>query len=126
MISFKLVVLMKESIIKIKSYHFSLNVIKLYQNLQIEKEFVVSKQLLRSGTSIGANVEEALAGQSKRDFIAKMSISSKEARESKCWLRLLNDSDLTRISVSKLLDDVEEIIKILTAIVKTSQESIKN
>ena len=117
---------MKKSIIKNKSYHFSLNVIKLYQNLRIEKEFVISKQLLRSATSIGANVEEALAGQSKKDFIAKMSISSKEARESQSWLRLLNDSDLTQISVLQLLKDVEEIIKILTAIVKTSQESMRH
>ncbi|WP_437823523.1 four helix bundle protein [Tenacibaculum mesophilum] len=72
---------MKESIIQGKSFQFSLKIISLYKKLQQEKEFIISKQLLRSGTSIGANIEEALAGQSKRDFISKMSISSKEARE---------------------------------------------
>ncbi|MEQ3499059.1 four helix bundle protein [Tenacibaculum sp. SSH1-16] len=72
---------MKESIVQGKSFQFSLKIISLYKKLQQEKEFIISKQLLRSGTSIGANIEEALAGQSKRDFISKMSISSKEARE---------------------------------------------
>ncbi|WP_370641873.1 MULTISPECIES: four helix bundle protein [unclassified Tenacibaculum] len=72
---------MKESIVQGKSFQFSLKIISLYKKLQQEKEFIFSKQLLRSGTSIEANIEEALAGQSKRDFISKMSISSKEARE---------------------------------------------
>lgn len=115
---------MKESIIKNKSYQFSLQIIRLYKQLQEEREFVLSKQLLRSGTSIGANVEEALAGQSKKDFIAKMSISSKEARESKYWLRLLKDSSMTKLPVDDLLNDVDELIKILTAIVKTSQSNL--
>lgn len=74
---------MKESIVQKKSFQFSLKIISLYKMLQKEKEFVISNQILRSGTSIGANIEEALAGQSKRDFTAKMSISSKEARETK-------------------------------------------
>ncbi|MDF1516720.1 MAG: four helix bundle protein [Lutibacter sp.] len=112
---------MGESIIKNKSFQFSLNIIELYKKLVAEKEYIISRQLLRSGTSIGANIEEALAGQTKKDFIAKMSISSKEARETKYWLRLLNESDLTSICVNKLLVDVEEMIKMLTAIVKTSQ-----
>ncbi|NQV77319.1 MAG: four helix bundle protein, partial [Lutibacter sp.] len=71
---------MSESIIKEKSFQFSLKIIRLYKELLSENEYILSKQLLRSGTSIGANIEEALAGQSKKDFIAKMSISSKEAR----------------------------------------------
>ncbi|NCP20838.1 MAG: four helix bundle protein [Flavobacteriales bacterium CG03_land_8_20_14_0_80_35_15] len=95
--------------------------IELYKKLVAEKEYIISRQLLRSGTSIGANIEEALAGQTKKDFIAKMSISSKKASETKYWLRLLNERDLTSICVNKLLVDVEEMIKMLTAIVKTSQ-----
>ena len=80
--------------------------------------------MLRSGTSIEANVEEAIAAQSKKDFIAKMSISSKEARETKYWLRLLNESKYINIDYLEYLKDIEEIINILTAIVKTSQSGI--
>ncbi|WP_047787995.1 four helix bundle protein [Tenacibaculum mesophilum] len=112
---------MKESIVQGKSFQFSLKIISLYKKLQQEKEFIISKQLLRSGTSIGANIEEALAGQSKRDFISKISISSKEARETKYWLRLLN---LTNIDVKDILSDIHELIRLLTAIVKTSQQSL--
>ncbi len=115
---------MSESIIKNKSFEFSLKIIGLYTQLLSEKEFIISRQLLKSGTSIGANIEEALAGQSKKDFIAKMSISSKEARETKYWLRLLNKSELTLINVNNHLEDVEELIKMLTAIVKTSQQRL--
>jgi four helix bundle protein len=98
--------------------------IELYRILAENKEYIISKQLLRSGTSIGANVEEAIAAQSKKDFIAKMSISSKEARETKYWLRLLNESKYIDINYSEYLKDIEEIINILTAIVKTSQSGI--
>jgi len=86
-----------------------------------QKEYVLSKQLLKSATSIGANVEEALAGQSRKDFIAKMAIASKEARETKYWLLLIEKSNLIEIDVSKHLINIEEIIRILTSIVKTSQ-----
>ena len=80
----------QENIILDKSFAFSVRIVKLYKYLCNEKkEYVLSKQLLRCGTSIGANINEAQAGQSKNDFIAKMSISSKEARESKCWIDLL-------------------------------------
>ena len=85
------------------------------------KEYVLSKQLLKSATSIGANVEEALAGQSRKDFIAKMAIASKEARETKYWLLLIEKSNLIEIDVSQYLKNIEEIIRILTSIVKTSQ-----
>ena len=115
---------MKESIVKKKSFGFSLKIISLYKKLQEEKEFIISKQILRSGTSIGANVEEALAGQSKRDFTAKMSISSKEARETKYWLLLLKQSELTSIDVNSLILDIDELIRILTSIVKTSQQNL--
>jgi four helix bundle protein len=115
---------MKESLIQKKSFEFSLRVISLFRELKKEKEFIISNQLLRSGTSIGANVEEASAAQSKRDFIAKMAISSKEARETKYWLRLLKESQLTQIDVKYLLLDIEELIRILTSIVKTSQRNL--
>jgi len=90
--------------------------------MKLQNEYVLSKQLLHSGTSIGANVEEALAGISKKDFIAKMSISSKEARETRYWLRLIDKSNIVQIELLKTLQDIESIINILTKIVKTSQE----
>ena len=106
------------------SFEFSLQIIQLYKILVEKKEFVLSKQLLRSGTSIGANVEEAMAGQTRKDFIMKMSIASKEARESRYWLRLLDKSKLVELDYSPYLNSIEHIINILTKIVKTSQESL--
>ena len=97
-----------------------MTVVALYKRLVECREFVLPKQLLRAGTSIGANVEEALAGQSKRDFAAKMAIALKEARESRYWLKLLRESDLTDLDVSQELDRIEELIRILTAIIKTA------
>jgi four helix bundle protein len=111
-----------------QSFAFAVRVVKLSQMLQKEHhEFILSKQLLRSGTSIGANVNEAQAAQSKKDFIAKISISSKEARESKYWLDLLvatNYLDVTQVHVKTLLDDITSLIKILTSIIKTSQQNL--
>ena len=106
------------------SFGFSLLVIGLYKKLIDNKEYVLSKQLLRSATSIGANIEEAIASQSKRDFISKMSIASKEARETRYWLRLLDKSKLVDLDYLSYLNSVEHIINILTKIVKTSQESV--
>ncbi len=114
----------QENIIQARSFQFSLKMIAFYQILIEKKEFIISKQLLRCSTSIGANIEEALAAQTKKDFIAKMSISSKEARETKYWLRLLNESKYIEYDYSELLGEIEEIINILTAIVKTSQSRI--
>lgn len=115
---------MKENLIKDKSYAFALATIKLYQSLIQRKEFVLSKQLLRSATSIGANVEEATAGQSRADFLSKMSIASKEARESNYWLRLLRDSQIvSEQEVQSLLAESESLIRILTAIVKSTAET---
>jgi four helix bundle protein len=112
---------MKENIIQIKSYDFALRIIDLYRNLCKANEYVLSKQLLRSGTSIGANVEEAQAGQSRADFIAKMAIASKEARETNYWLRLLRDSRIVDLGeIEPLLAESESIINILTPIIKTS------
>lgn len=111
----------KENIIQSKSFDFSLEIISLYQCLIDENEYVISKELLKSGTSIGANVEEATAAQSWKDFIAKMSIASKEARETDYWLRLLDKSDLSDIEVSSWLRKSGELVRILTSIVKTTQ-----
>lgn len=118
--------MVKENIIQKKTFHFSLKIIGLYKELKDKNEFIISKQVLRSGTSIGANVEEALAGQTRKDFIAKMSIASKEARETRYWLRLLQTSQLYKIDYSSYLKDIEEIVNILTAIVKTSQTKQKS
>jgi len=87
---------------------------------------VISKQLLRSGTSIGANIEEASAAQSKKDFIAKMAIASKEARETKYWLMLLQKGQSVNKNLDRNLSDIEEIVKIMTSIIKTSQDKLKN
>ncbi len=107
-----------------KSFRFSLKIIELYKAMKSENEFIISKQVLRCGTSIGSNVSESVAAQTKKDFIAKMSIASKEARETKYWLMLLKESKFINYDFSELLNDVEEIIKILTSIVKTSQNKI--
>lgn len=112
----------KENVILTKSFDFALGIIELYKKMMVQREYVLSKQVLKSGTSIGANVEEAMAGISKRDFIAKMSISSKEARETKYWLRLIKHSKIVDVEVEGLLQQAEELIRILTAIVKTSQK----
>jgi four helix bundle protein len=113
---------MGQSIVKEKSFTFALQTIRVYQQLQSEKEFGLSKQLLRSGTSIGANVEEALAAQSRRDFLSKMSIASKEARETRYWFRLVQTSRLSRADLAEPLASVEELIRILTSIVKTTAQ----
>jgi four helix bundle protein len=116
----------EKSPIKEKSYSFALTVIELYKLLNQKNEYVMSKQLLRSGTSIGANVEEALAGQSRPDFLSKMSIASKEARESNYWLRLLRDSKIIeKKHLDKPLIESDELVRILTAIVKTTGCDIK-
>jgi four helix bundle protein len=116
----------KENLILEKSFTFSLSIIELFKHLKSNNGFIISKQLLRSGTSIGANINESTAAQSKADFIHKMSIASKEARETKYWLMLLNKSQLVVINLDKYLKEIDEIINILTAIVKTSQQNNKN
>src|SRR5215217_6976528 len=117
---------MKENKILELTFDFSVQIIELYKKLIEQKEYVLSKQLLRSATSIGANVEEANAAQSKRDFIAKMAIASKEARETKYWLQLLERTRLVDLDYSLYLEKVDHIINIVTKIVKTSQESIQH
>lgn len=109
--------------IRQRTFNFSVQIIELYKHLRNEKkEFTLGKQVLRSGTSIGANVEEATAAQSKRDFIAKMSISLKEARETNYWLRLLKETGYIKKDV--LIVESEEIMNILGAIIRTSKKNI--
>lgn len=117
---------MKRNLIKEKVFAFSLLAIDLYKLLIEEKEFVISKQFLKSSTSIGANVEEALAGYSFKDFAAKMSIASKEARESMYWLKLLEYGSFINFDYTLIKEENERLIRILTSIVKSSQSKIKN
>ncbi|RLC50028.1 MAG: four helix bundle protein, partial [Candidatus Cloacimonadota bacterium] len=109
------------NIIQDKSYDFALKIIELYKNLYSEKQFIdLLRQLLRSGTSIGANVEEAIGAQTKKDFYAKFYIAYKEARETNYWLKLLRDSKIIpENNANQLLDDCLEIRKIIGAITKT-------
>lgn len=106
------------------SFHFALDSIQLYKILVEQREYVISKQFLKSATSIGANIEEANAAQTKKDFVAKMSIASKEAREARYWLKLLDKSQLVQYNYLPFMISIEHIINILTKIVKTSQASI--
>ena len=111
------------SIVKGKSKKFAVRVVKLYQYLNEEKqEYVMSKQLLRSGTSVGANVYEALQAQSKVDFTAKMSISLKEISETEYWLEILHETGyLSETEYLSIYKDCKELVRLLTSIVKTSR-----
>ena len=103
-----------------KSYQFALDSIEMYKILQRKKEFTLGKQLLRCGTSIGANVEEAIGGHSRQDFGWKISIAYKEAREAHYWLRLLRDSNyLNSGEANILISKADELIRILGSIQKT-------
>ncbi len=115
----------KDNVVQVKSYAFAVKVIKTYQQLcASRKEFVLSKQLLRSGTSIGANIEEAIGGQSEKDFYAKLSIAYKEARETNYWIRLLKDTDYLKEEESEsLLNDIDELLRIIGSIQKTLRNS---
>ena len=108
-----------------KSKAFALRIVKTYQYLVGEKkEFVLSKQMLRSGTSIGANVKEAIRGQSKADFYAKMNIALKEASETEYWLELLHESGYLEKSVFETIyADCQEVLRILVSITKTQKEA---
>ncbi len=111
-----------ENALKQKSYSFALDIVKVCLSLQEKREFVLSKQLLRSGTAIGAMVEEANQAESKADFIHKLSISNKEANETQYWIRLLIDSKvIDSVQGEVLLKQCTELIKILTASIKTSK-----
>jgi four helix bundle protein len=109
-----------------KSYDFALDIIMLYKFLVEEKkEFILCKQLLRSGTSIGANIREAVEGQTKADFLSKMNTSLKEARESLYWINLLNDSNYIDLKQKQeVYKKCEELIRMLTSIVKTTKQKL--
>jgi four helix bundle protein len=106
-----------------KSYAFAVRIVRLYQHLvATKKEYVLSKQVLRAGTSIGANVEEAIGGQSRADFVSKLGIAYKEARETSYWLRLLKDTDyLTGTEFQSIHADVEELCRIIGSIQKSTK-----
>ena len=116
---------MKDNIIQQKTFDFAVRVVKAYQHLvKTKNEFVLSKQFLRSGTSIGANVEEAIGSQSQSEFLAKLSISYKEARETNYWIRLMAATDyLTKNEADSLLKDVTEIQKIIAKIRITTKNN---
>ena len=112
------------NVVRDKSYAFAVRVVKAYRYLAEERrEYVLSKQLLRAGTSIGANVEEAIGGQSSKDFYSKLSVAYKEARETHYWIRLLTDTEyLTASQANSLLADADELLKIIGRILKTLRE----
>lgn len=115
---------MKENVIKNKSFDFALRIVKLYQFLCDKNEFVLSKQLLRSGTAIGALVREAEHAESTADFIHKLSIALKEANESDYWIDLLHQSDyLDEVSYKSIQADLLEILKLLVSIIKTLKQN---
>ena len=114
----------KDNLIQSKTYDFSIRIVKLFQYLAQEKqEFVLSKQILRCGTSIGANIEEAIGGQSTKDFFMKITIAYKEARETRYWIRLLADTGYIDNQMKEsLLNDIDEILRIIGSIQKTIKD----
>ncbi len=119
---------MKENIIKSKSFDFAIRIVNLYSFLCEQKqEYILSKQLLRSGTSVGAMVREAEHAQSKVDFVHKMSIAQKEINETLYWLELLKETNyLEAKQFQSIHEDAEEVIKLITSIIKTSKSNINN
>ena len=115
-----------KSVLKSKSYDFALRIINLYKYLvESKKEFILSKQLLKSGTAVGALIREAEFAQSKKDFVSKMSIALKEANETNYWIDLLKDSKyLEKKEYESINDDVKELIKMLVSTIKTSKKNL--
>ena len=112
----------KNNIIQIKSFHFSRKVIQICKDLKNNREYELSRQLLKSGTSIGANMEEAIGAFSKKDFIYKLSIAYKEARETSYWIRLLKaNGDIPIPEAVELLDESQQLERLLVSILKTSK-----
>ena len=117
-----------DNVIKDKSFDFALRIVKLYKHLiNFKGEYVMSKQLLRAGTSIGANVSEAVQAQTKPDFLTKMNVALKEAAETEYWLKLLLASEyLTKEEYKSVNDDCAELLRLLVSIVKTSKQNPNN
>jgi four helix bundle protein len=117
---------MKENVIKNKSFAFALRIVKAYQFLSEKKEFVLSKQMLRSGTAIGAMVREAEQAESSADFVHKMAVALKEANETEYWIELLGQSGYMEEKVANSLkNDLTEILKLLTSIIKSTKQNNK-
>ena len=110
-----------KNLIQEKGFEFAVSIVKYSKQLRTQNELTIANQLLRSGTSVGANVEEALAGSSKKDFIHKMAIALKEARESKYWLRLIHESDIDKNNLN-LMEESNPLVNILSKIIKTSKD----
>src|SRR5688500_15232060 len=127
-LKYKLLAVMKDNVIVIKSYQFAVRIVKLHVHLSKKlREYQLSSQLLRSGTSIGANVEEAIGGSSRKDFINKLTIAYKEARETKYWVKLLRDSELIDKKLAEsFLADCEELLRLLFSIIQSSRKSAPN
>jgi len=117
---------MKQSLIQDRTFRFAVDSIKLSVQMIEKKEYVLSKQLLRSGTIIVANIEEAIASKSKKDFLSKMSVSLKESPETNYWLRLLKESKLVDVDYSTNIKESREIKNIISAIVKTTKQNVNS
>lgn len=115
----------KENAIKTKSYDFAIRIVNMYKHISDEKkEFVLSKQVLRSGTSIGANVQEAIGGSTRKDFSYKLGVAYKEARETEYWLNLLHDTYYLETNMfESIVKDCSELCKILYSIIQTTKEN---
>ena len=114
------------SIVREKSFQFAIRIVRLYKYLNEKNEYLLSKQLLRSGTSIGANIREALNAESKADFIHKFGIAQKEADETLYWLELLYFSDLlNEVEYKSIHNEAEELLKIIKSIILTTKDRIK-
>jgi len=115
--------MMKENVVQKKSFDFAIKIVILYKDLvENRKEYILSKQMLRSGTSIGANVEEAIGGQSKKDFVSKLSIAYKETRETIYWLKLLRETGyIDGVKAQEVTNDCDEVARIIAAILKSSR-----
>lgn len=114
---------MKENLILKKSFEFAIKVTPLYKRMIGSREYIISKQLLKSSTSIGANIQEATAAQSRKDFISKMTIASKEARETRYWLTYLKESEMVDYDLNELMTEIEEITNIISKIIITTKEN---
>jgi four helix bundle protein len=119
---------MKENVIKTKSFQFAVNTVNMFKTLQdVKREFIISKQFIRSGTSIGANVREGTNAESKLDFIHKLGIAQKECDETIYWLELLHaTSYLTLEDMTKMKADAEELMRIIRSIILSSKRNLKN
>lgn len=122
--NYEFTIMKTDNIVSEKSLAFAIRIVRLYQHLVQEKnEYVLSKQILKSGTSVGANIREALRGQSRKDFATKMNISLKEINETEYWLELLHATDyITDMEFQSIFADCNELIRLLTSIVKTTRK----